>query len=239
MEDALLRAESIQGGYGKITIVEDVSFSVDQGEIVLLMGPNGSGKSTLIKAILGIATLTDGRVWFKQKEVTGEPTEKISRMGLGYVPQVNNVFAGLSVAENLELGLCARKDGVGTAALEHVHTIFPILESRRHQRASTLSGGERQMLAIGRALMASPDLLVLDEPTASLSPKLMSEVFAQISKIREADTAILLVEQNARRALQVADRGYVLVSGKNVFEGRSQQILNNPELARIYMGQRG
>jgi ABC-type branched-subunit amino acid transport system ATPase component len=209
---------------------------VDKNEIVAIVGPNGSGKSTLIKSIYGLATVHDGDVTFQGKVITNMRADKLTRMGVDYVPQLGNTFVGLTVRENLELGILVDKKSRKGDAMERVFQMFPILRERQSQKAGTLSGGERQMLAIGRSLMVMPQLLILDEPTATLSPKFASEVFQKILEIRKQGVTILMVEQNARKALEMSDRGYVLVAGTKAYEGPSKEILSNPEFGRIFLG---
>jgi len=234
-----LRAENIHGGYGKMVIVRDVSIWVDKGELVALVGPNGSGKSTFLKTIYGLARRFSGRVYFFGKDVSNVRPYDKARMGLGYVPQVDNIFPELTVLENLEMGAYFRKDEEEVREdLEMVFSIFPVLKERQDQRAETLSGGERQMLAIGRALMGRPKVLLLDEPAAALSPKLAKGLFKKLNEIRESGVAILLVEQHARRALEACDRGYVLVDGRVVMEGPGKELLESEDLKRAFLGWR-
>ena len=239
MAPVALRAENIHGGYGKMVIVRDVSIWVDKGELVALVGPNGSGKSTFLKTIYGLARRFSGRVYFFGKDVSNVRPYDKARMGLGYVPQVDNIFPELTVLENLEMGAYFRKDEEEVREdLEMVFSIFPVLKERQDQRAETLSGGERQMLAIGRALMGRPKVLLLDEPAAALSPKLAKELFKKLDEIRESGVAILLVEQHARRALEACDRGYVLVDGRVVMEGPGKELLESEDLKRAFLGWR-
>jgi len=234
-----LRAEGIHGGYGKMVVVRDVSIRVDKGELVALVGPNGSGKSTFLKTIYGLARRFSGKVYFFGRDVSDVRPYDKARMGLGYVPQVDNVFPELTVLENLEMGAYFRKDEEGIRDdLEAIFSIFPVLKERRDQRAETLSGGERQMLAIGRALMGKPKVLLLDEPAAALAPKLAKELFKKLDEIRDTGVAILLVEQHARRALKACDRGYVLVDGQVVMEGPGKELLESEDLKRAFLGWR-
>lgn len=205
-------------------------------EIVAIVGPNGSGKSTLVKSIYGIAKVHSGEVFFKGKRITGIRADKLTRMGASYVPQLANAFLNLNVKENLELGALVNRHDSVADSMEGVFQIFPVLRERQKQKAGTLSGGERQMLAIGRSLMVMPQLLILDEPTATLSPKFASEVFQKIIQIRDQGVTILMVEQNARRALEMSDRGYVFVAGKKAYEGPSKQILSHEEFGKIFLG---
>lgn len=233
----MLGTTGLTAGYGKLVVLHEVSFAVKQREIVALIGPNGSGKSTLMKSVCGLATIFDGSVFYEGKEITGTRTDEMARMRVGYVPQVDNVFSALTVEENLEMGAVPREEREEVEEdMQSVFSLFPILDRRRKQKAGTLSGGERQMLAMARALMGRPKVLLLDEPTASLSPNLVEHVFDKISEIRRQGAGLVIVEQNARRALRISDRGYVLVQGKNVCEGTPSEILNNEEIIKIYLG---
>ncbi|MFQ5918484.1 MAG: ABC transporter ATP-binding protein [Thermoplasmata archaeon] len=237
MADVVLDAQDIVGGYGKAVVVQGFSAHLNEGELVALVGPNGSGKSTFIKSIYGLATLFDGRVALDGTDVTRMNPEAKARLGLGYVPQVSNVFPDLSVVDNLEMGAYAEKSRtVVREILAEILELFPLLADRRNQMASTLSGGERQILALGRALMGRPRVLLLDEPTAALAPKVVNSLFDEILAIRDAGVAILLVEQHARRALEIASRGYVLVAGEKAMEGTGQEILANESLQQIFLG---
>lgn len=207
-----------------------------RGEIVAIVGPNGSGKSTLVKSIYGIAKVHAGDVFFLGKRITGVRADKLTRMGASYVPQLANTFTNLKVKDNLELGALINRHNSISDSIERVFQIFPILRERQNQKAGTLSGGERQMLAIGRSLMLTPQLLIVDEPTATLSPKFASEVFQKITEVRNQGVTILMVEQNAKKALEMSDRGYVLVAGKQAYEGPSKEILSNPEFGKIFLG---
>ncbi len=236
MSETLLETRKIYAGYGKLTILNEISMQVNKGEIVAIIGPNGSGKSTLVKAVYGIANVFDGEVIFKGKNVTHIRPDKLTRLGASYVPQIANVFAELDVTENLELGAIIRGHNSVAETMDGVFQLFPILRERHKQKAKTLSGGERQMLAIGRSLMVTPDLLILDEPTAQLSPKLASELYQKILLIRDQGVTVLMVEQNAKKALEMSDRGYVLVAGKKAYEGPSKEILAHEEFGKIFLG---
>lgn len=233
----ILDIVDLYSGYGKLVIVQGVSLYVENGEIVSIIGPNGSGKTTLIKTIFGLTRIFGGKVVYNNTDITGIKPHIIARMGIGYVPQTNNVFTELTVEENLEIGGYLNHANNINDFKERVFQLFPILRERRGQKAGTLSGGERQMLAIGRALMSKPKLLLLDEPTAALAPKIVKQLLKKILEIRDQGTTIILVEQNARSALEISDRGYVLVTGKKVLEGNSKKLLNNSDLGKIYLGQ--
>jgi len=232
----ILDIVDLYSGYGKLVIVQGVSLYVENGEIVSIIGPNGSGKTTLIKTIFGLTRIFGGKVVYNNTDITGIKPHIIARMGIGYVPQTNNVFTELTVEENLEIGGYLNHANNINDFKERVFQLFPILRERRGQKAGTLSGGERQMLAIGRALMSKPKLLLLDEPTAALAPKIVKQLLKKILEIRDQGTTIILVEQNARSALEISDRGYVLVTGKKVLEGNSKKLLNNSDLGKIYLG---
>ncbi len=234
--ETILETRNLEAGYGKLTILHQISMRVDRNEIVAIVGPNGSGKSTLIKAIYGLARVHDGEVVFLGKSITSMRADKLTKMGASYVPQLANAFLNLTVRDNLELGSLVGKHNSKGDAIERVFQIFPILRERERQKAGTLSGGERQMLAIGRSLMVIPQLLILDEPTATLSPKFASEVFQKIIDIRNQGVTVLMVEQNAKKALEMSDRGYVLVAGKKAYDGPSKEILSNPEFGKIFLG---
>lgn len=236
MPETLLQARGVYAGYGKLTILYDITMEVITGEIVAIIGPNGSGKSTLVKSIYGIADVFEGEVLFKARPVTHIRPDKLTKLGASYVPQLANVFSELDVIENLELGAIIRRHDSISDTMEGVFQLFPLLQERRRQKAKTLSGGERQMLAIGRSLMVTPDLLILDEPTAALSPKFASDVFQKIQEIRDQGVTILMVEQNAKKALEMSDRGYVLVAGKKAYEGPSKEILSNEQFGKIFLG---
>ncbi len=232
----LLHVEDVYAGYIKdLDILQGVNFKIYPGELVTVVGPNGAGKSTLAKTIFGLLTPHQGRITLNGKEITGLRSDQIVQLGMGYVPQIANVFPSLTVEENLEMGAFVR-DVPLQPLKQQVFETFPVLATRRQQRAGTLSGGERQMLAMGRALMLQPSLLVLDEPSAALSPILVTSVFEQIQQINRQGTAIMLVEQNARKALAMADRGYVLDTGRDRFEGKGVDLLNDPKVGELYLG---
>jgi len=233
---SLLEVEGLRAGYTEeVDILNGVSVQVGEGEIVAIIGPNGAGKSTLLKAIFGVLKPREGRVTFSGEDITGVPPEVIVRKGMGYVPQVQNVFPSLTVQENLEMGAFVREDDF-SARLEELYRMFPDLERRRGERVGRLSGGQRQMVALARALMLDPKLLLLDEPSAGLSPAMVSVVFEKIKEINEAGVAILIVEQNAKEALRLSDRAYVLAMGKNVLSGPGEELLENEEMGRLYLG---
>jgi len=233
---SLLEVEDLRAGYTEeVDILNGVSVQVEEGEIVAIIGPNGAGKSTLLKAIFGVLKPREGRVTFSGEDITGFPPEVIVRKGMGYVPQVQNVFPSLTVQENLEMGAFVREDDF-SARLEELYRMFPDLERRRGERVGRLSGGQRQMVALARALMLDPKLLLLDEPSAGLSPAMVSVVFEKIKEINEAGVAILIVEQNAKEALRLSDRAYVLAMGKNVLSGLGEELLENEEVGRLYLG---
>ena len=231
----MLEATDIVAGYGETEILHGVSVSVGEGEIVTIIGPNGCGKSTLMKAIVGLVSVRSGRVAFKGDDISDLPPQRIVRAGLCYVPQTDNVFPSLTIRENLEMGAFVRKDDY-SGRIDEMFDLFPDLAARPSARAGSLSGGQRQMLAIARALMLDPALLLLDEPSAGLSPAMVGLVFERIQGINRAGVSLLLVEQNAREALRMSDRGYVLSSGENRLEDEGQALLDNPEVARLYLG---
>jgi ABC-type branched-subunit amino acid transport system ATPase component len=233
----LLRAEAITAGYGKMAILHDVTLEVRTGEMVSVIGPNGAGKSTAFKTIVGFLRPTHGRVRFDGQDITGLRPDQVLRRGLAYVPQGRIVFPQMTVLENLEMGAYIERDaGRIRQALDRVYSVFPILAQRRGQKAGTMSGGEQQMVAIARALMTTPKLILLDEPSLGLAPKFVSLIFDKLSEMRHAGFTLMVVEQNAARALAVADRGYVLELGRNRFEGRGQALLQDPEVKRLYLG---
>jgi branched-chain amino acid transport system ATP-binding protein len=233
----ILVAENVDAGYGDVIIVHNVSLEVGEGETVAIVGPNGSGKSTLIKSLLGFARLFHGRVFYEGKNITGITPDRAVNLGIGYVPQINNVFTNLTVAENLEMGAYIRKGRVSIKAdMAEIYRMFPELEARKRTWAGNLSGGERQMLAIARAMMANPKVLLLDEPLASLSPKAASVILSKMEKIRESGTAIVIIEQNVKKALDSSQRGYILVAGACIMEGDSAFILSDDTARRQYVG---
>jgi ABC-type branched-subunit amino acid transport system ATPase component len=233
----LLDVGHISSGYGEMGILHDVSIRVEPGEAVTLIGPNGAGKSTLLRTIFGLLVPTKGQILFDDTNITGMRPPVLVRRGLSYVPQVDNVFPSLTVQENLEMGAFVRHDGFAQR-LEEMYTFFPSLRLKRKQRVGSLSGGERQMVAMGRALMLDPRLLLLDEPSAGLAPRLVRMVFEKLAEINQTGVALLIVEQNAREALLLSHRGYVMASGQVRLEGQSSQLLQNEEVGRLYLGGR-
>ncbi len=231
----LLAAEKLRGGYGGADILNGTTLRVGASEIVVIVGPNGAGKSTALKALVGLVSLREGRIIFGDEEVTGLRADQLAARKLCYVPQEKNVFASLTVQENLEMGAFLRRDDF-SARMEQIFDLFPVLKERRRQAAGTMSGGQRQMVAIGRALMLEPRLLLLDEPTAGLSPKFTEMIFTKIVEINTMGVAVLMVEQNARDALAIAHRGYVLVMGQNRFEDTGPALAANPEVAHMFLG---
>jgi branched-chain amino acid transport system ATP-binding protein len=234
-EDALLSVQSLDAGYGDLQILTDVDMFVSDEEYVTIVGPNGAGKSTVMKSIFGLTNVMDGVIDFDGDDLAGLDPEDIIHYGLGYVPQNENVFAGLTVRENLEMGAYILDD-LPEDRLESVFDRFPILRERDQQKAGTLSGGQRQMLAMGRALMLDPDLLMLDEPSAGLAPDLVDEMFDRIDDVNDAGTSVLMVEQNAKEALRRCDRGYVLSQGENRYEGPGDELLHDEEVRRQFLG---
>jgi len=230
-----LKANNITAGYGGVDIINNLNLFVNEGEIVVIVGPNGAGKSTAMKALLGMLKLTDGSVSFAKDDITLMLPQDRVNLGIAFVPQTNNVFTGMTVEENLEMGGFIRSDDI-KYTIEDIYNLFPILKEKRNQNAGELSGGQRQQVAFGRALMTKPKILMLDEPTAGVSPIVMDELFARIIEVGKTGVGILMVEQNAKQALNIADRGYVLVNGKHSREGSGQDLLNNPEVRKSFLG---
>jgi len=231
----LLTAHGMTGGYGGMDILKGVELAVDAGEIVVIVGPNGAGKSTAMKAIFGLVHLREGTVTFNGKDITNAQPDRLVSIGLGYVPQERNIFPNLTVHENLEMGAYIRRDDI-SKSLERVYALFPPLVEKRRQAAGELSGGQRQMVAFGRALMTDPKVLMLDEPTAGLSPLFMDEIFDRIIAVNETGVGILMVEQNARQALELADRGYVLATGENRYIDTGPNLLADREVVESFLG---
>ncbi len=231
----MLRVEGLDAGYGDLQVLYDVDLEVGNGEYVTVVGPNGAGKSTVMKSVFGLTTHMGGTVEFQGVEISGRRPEEIITHGIGYVPQNDNVFSSLTVRENLEMGAYIL-DEVPQDALEAVFDRFPILEERQDQKAGSMSGGQQQMVAMGRALMLDPDLLLLDEPSAGLAPDLVEDMFDRVDVVNEAGTAVLMVEQNAKEALRRCDRGYVLVQGRNRYEDDGETLLADEQVRRDFLG---
>jgi branched-chain amino acid transport system ATP-binding protein len=230
-----LAARAMTGGYGGADILHGCNLAVDRGEIAVIVGPNGAGKSTAMKAVFGMLPLREGSVTLDGRDITGLTPQERVHAGMGFVPQTSNVFVSMSVEENLEMGAFIRDDDF-TGTMEQVFALFPILRQKRRQPAGELSGGQRQQVAVGRALMTRPQLLMLDEPTAGVSPIVMDELFDKILEVAATGIAILMVEQNARQALNIADRGYVLVQGRNRYTDTGEALLADPEVRRTFLG---
>jgi ABC-type branched-subunit amino acid transport system ATPase component len=235
-DEPILHVKGLTAGYGGSPIIEDVGIDARLGQLTVMVGPNGAGKSTLLKTIAGVVRPSGGEVILNGSDITGKAPERLVMLGMSYVPQLANVFPSLTVMENLEMGGYVRKGGVKERASELME-MFPDLQAARRRPARTLSGGQRTMLAIARGLMLDPQTLLLDEPTAGLSPKIEAAVWERILAIRAAGVAVVVVEQNTRRALQHADRAYVLVNGRNRIEGTGQELANTEKLAAIYLGE--
>ena len=230
-----LVGKNITAGYGGVDIINDINLHVNESEIVVIVGPNGAGKSTAMKSMLGMLSLTTGSVQFTDKDITAMlPQDRVS-LGIAFVPQTQNVFTGMTVEENLEMGAFLRNDDIQNT-IDQIYELFPILREKRNQNTGELSGGQRQQVAFGRALMTMPKILMLDEPTAGVSPIVMDELFSRIIEVGKTGVGILMVEQNAKQALSIADRGYVLVNGKNSREGTGQELLNNPDVRKSFLG---
>ena len=227
--------ENMTGGYGGPDIITSCTVNVNRGEIVAILGPNGAGKSTAMKAMLGLLNLKSGKVIIDGKDISKLTPQDRVKEGIAFVPQTRNVFTGLSVQENLEMGAFLREERT-EEIIEEIFALFPILKEKKAQIVGELSGGQRQQVALGRALMTKPSVLMLDEPTAGVSPIVMDELFDHILKVKKTNVAIIMVEQNAKQALSIADRGYVLVTGENKFSGTGKELLNDPEVRRSFLG---
>ena len=234
-----LEVKNVKGGYGSVKIIHGIDIYVDEGEFVTIIGPTGWGKSTLIKIIFGIATHYSGTIKHKGTEVSGWRTDQLAQRGIAYVPQVDNVFPSLSVEENLQMGGNSLSSSILNKRIGHALDMFPDLRHRTHDLAASLSGGERQMLAIGRALISKPDFLLLDEPTAALSPLYQQQIIERIDALREVGITVLIVEQNARLSLARSDRGYIISNGEVVHTGDASDILNDPDINEYFLGTKG
>ena len=233
---AFFEGSKMTAGYGNgPDIISSCSINANRGEIVAILGPNGAGKSTAMKAMLGLLNLKSGSVLMDGKDISNLSPQNRVKAGISFVPQTRNVFADLTVRENLEVGAFLREDDVNKV-IEEIYELFPILNKKRSQKVGQLSGGQRQQVALGRALMIKPSVVMLDEPTAGVSPIVMDELFEHIIKVKETNVAIIMVEQNAKQALSISDRGYVLVTGENKFEGSGNELLNDPEVRRSFLG---
>ena len=231
----VLELNNVSGGYGEVDILHGVSLQIARGELVVVIGPNGAGKSTAMKAVFGLLRLSGGTINLDGEDITGMEPAQVVRKGVCYVPQTNNVFPTLSVEENLEMGAYIREDDF-RPRLQEIYQIFPPLREKRTQKVGFLSGGQRQMVAMGKALMLEPRILLLDEPTAGLSPIYRNQIFDIVKEINDSGIPILMVEQNAKQSLAVADRGYVLVDGQNRTDGKGLDLLNDPEIAEMFLG---
>ena len=232
---SLIELEGVHAGYGGAPILNGISLKIEAADIAVIVGPNGAGKSTTLKAIFGLVDVAAGAIRFEGRDITNSEPDALVPLGLSFVPQEFNVFTSMTIEENLEMGAYIRRDDF-TPTLRSIYEMFPPLAERRRQKAGELSGGQRQMVAMGRALMSQPKLLMLDEPSAGLSPRYMMEVFEQIVKINKSGVGILMVEQNARQALGLASKGFVLANGENRFTGSGRDLLENPDVAQAFLG---
>ncbi|QIO23417.1 ABC transporter ATP-binding protein [Haloarcula sp. JP-L23] len=231
----VLELSNVDSGYGEVQVLEDLSLHLDASEIVCLIGPNGAGKSTVLKTAFGMLTPWEGTVTYHGDEIGGMAPEDIVREGIGYVPQTDNVFGSLTIEENLRMGGVARESGLDEV-IERLYERFPLLDNTRKAKAKTLSGGQRQVLAFARALVMEPDVLLIDEPSAGLAPNTADEVFGHVQAVNDMDTAILMVEQNAKKGLGISDRGYVLDQGTVRFEDAASELLDNEDVSKLYLG---
>ncbi len=232
--EIVLELESVDGGYGDLQVLYDLSLGLGEGEVVCLIGPNGAGKSTVLRTVFGLIEPWSGRVLLRGEEISGTAPEEVVRLGVGYVPQVKNVFGSLTVHENLQIGGTAREESEGVIA--DLYERFPLLAEKRGAKARSLSGGQRQVLALARALVMEPDVLLIDEPSAGLAPTVVEDVFESVRTVNELGTSVLMIEQNARAGLGISDRGYVLDQGTVKFAGDADEILDHPEVAELYLG---
>ncbi len=231
----ILDVIEVTSGYGRTDILDNLSLELYKGEILSVIGPNGAGKSTLLRTIFGLIIPRKGKIKFQGEDITGMSPDQIVRKGMGYVPQLENVFPSLTVQENLEMGAFIKKD-LNHSKLDEVYALFPILIPKRKEKVSRLSGGMRQMVAMGRALMLDPKVLLLDEPTASLAPLLVGMIFEKIVEINKIGVSLVIVEQNAKETLKISHRGYVMAMGRKVFEDKATAILSNEEIGKLYLG---
>jgi len=232
----MFKVSGLHSGYEGTIIIEDIDLNVQTDEIVTIIGPNGSGKSTLLKSIFGIVKPQQGKIEFLNESIIGMKPFRVFEKGISYVPQVENIFSNLTISENLDIGFYTSKIKDTNKDLDKIYSLFPQLKDKKSIKSGNLSGGERQMLAIARALIGDPKLLLLDEPTASLAPNLVSEIMQKLIQIKDSGTSILLVEQNAKKSLAISDRCYVLAMGKNFFDGKASEVINNQELGRMFLG---
>jgi branched-chain amino acid transport system ATP-binding protein len=235
MSEPFLIGDAMTGGYGPVDILHSCTIAVEPGEIAVIVGPNGAGKSTAMKAVFGMLKLRGGHVRLAGEDITALTPQARVAKGMAFVPQTSNIFTSMTVEENLEMGAFLRRDDI-KATMEQVYELFPILKTKRHQAAGELSGGQRQQVAVGRALMTQPKVLMLDEPTAGVSPIVMDELFDRIIEVARTGISILMVEQNARQALEIADKGYVLVQGRNRFTDTGKALMADPEVRRSFLG---